>query len=382
MASEVFKVREAASSKDVESTSAGSIADHGIKPSSTLYVLWMSALDNLEIHCDPVNFTQPSEAPPFAQSSMALSSVQAPVAPPSAQPLLAPPSVHPLVAPPSVHPLVAPPSSQPLVALPPAHPLVAPPSAQPPVVPPFAQTLVSLAFDQESDIFLEDQSPLSPLSPQSSVIDLTDQERSVSPTLSHQDSPLHYVAPIDEVDLQTILKKLLSKVDENLCPTVNQINICRENILQCSLQAFKRRRFNPEAKLDIVFVDAEQKGEGAVDEGGPSREYMRLLMRAIHQSKISQGHEKDRSLALDTQEGECNAVTLEMIMEFATGAYTVPPLGFPHHPQIEFLHQDGKFFPEANTCLIVLRLPIHTEYEMFKKHMTEGIVQSPSFGVA
>lgn len=47
MASEVFKVREAASSKDIKSTSAGSIADHGIKPSSTLYVLWMSALDNL-----------------------------------------------------------------------------------------------------------------------------------------------------------------------------------------------------------------------------------------------------------------------------------------------------------------------------------------------
>ncbi len=81
-------------------------------------------------------------------------------------------------------------------------------------------------------------------------------------------------------------------------------------------------------------------------------------------------------------EGECTAVTLEMIMEFATGASTVPPLGFPHHPQLEFLHQDGKIFPEANTCLIVLRLPIHTEYEMFKKHMTEGIVQSPGFGVA
>lgn len=47
MASEVFKVREAASSKDVESTSTGSIADHSIKPSSTLYVLWVLTLDNL-----------------------------------------------------------------------------------------------------------------------------------------------------------------------------------------------------------------------------------------------------------------------------------------------------------------------------------------------
>lgn len=81
-------------------------------------------------------------------------------------------------------------------------------------------------------------------------------------------------------------------------------------------------------------------------------------------------------------EGETDGFTLEMIMEFATGASTVPPLGFPHHPEIEFLHQDGKIFPEANTCLIILRLPIHTDYEMFKTYMTEGIMQSPYFGVA
>lgn len=52
-------------------------------------------------------------------------------------------------------------------------------------------------------------------------------------------------------------------------------------------------------------------------------------------------------------EGECDPVTLEMIMEFASGAPTVLPLGFPHYPLIEFLHQDGKIFPEANTCLVV-----------------------------
>ncbi|XP_050951519.1 uncharacterized protein LOC127154155 [Labeo rohita] len=34
-----------------------------------------------------------------------------------------------------------------------------------------------------------------------------------------------------------------------------------------------------------------------------------------------------------TGEGESDAVTLERIMEFATGASTVPPLGFPHRPE-------------------------------------------------
>ena len=69
----------------------------------------------------------------------------------------------------------------------------------------------------------------------------------------------------------------------------------------CSLRAFKRKHFNPEAKLDIVFVDEDDNGEGAVDEGGPTREYLRLLMRAIHQSSIFEGHEKDRQLSLSVQ---------------------------------------------------------------------------------
>lgn len=83
-------------------------------------------------------------------------------------------------------------------------------------------------------------------------------------------------------------------------PTSNQINVCRDRILECSLHAFRRRRFDPAAKLDVIFVDEEDNAEGAVDEGGPTREYLRLLMRAIHQSNVFEGHENDRHLALDT----------------------------------------------------------------------------------
>lgn len=84
------------------------------------------------------------------------------------------------------------------------------------------------------------------------------------------------------------------------CPTSNQINVCRDRILECSLHAFRRRRFDPAAKLDVIFVDEDGSGEGAVDEGGPTREYLRLLMRAIHRSNVFEGHENDRHLALDT----------------------------------------------------------------------------------
>jgi len=101
-------------------------------------------------------------------------------------------------------------------------------------------------------------------------------------------------------NLQAILTKLVSKVDSNRCPTSNQINVCRENILNGSMQAFKRRPFDPSGKLDIIFVDMEGVSEGAVDEGGPSREYFRLLMKAIQHAKIFEGPEQCRQLTLDT----------------------------------------------------------------------------------
>uniref|UniRef100_A0A096LS23 HECT domain-containing protein n=1 Tax=Poecilia formosa TaxID=48698 RepID=A0A096LS23_POEFO len=70
-------------------------------------------------------------------------------------------------------------------------------------------------------------------------------------------------------------------------------------------------------------------------------------------------------------EGECSPVTLEMILQFACGASTVPPLAFPHRPQIEFLHEANKVSPEVNICLIMLRLPVHSDYESFTKYVKE-----------
>lgn len=375
-------------------------------------------------------------------------------------------------------------------------------------------------------------------------------------------------------ELQAILAKLVSKVDFTTCPTSNQINTCRDRILNCSIQAFKRHRFDPGAKLDIVFVDNDGVSEGAVDEGGPSREYFRLLMKSIQQCKIFEGPEQSKMLSLDThaldtrlyaligkmivvcivhggvgphffskhlfmqlcgintspavldevgdyslkekllkikaaetiqeansaineaedslsimgalrlvksmderdalvqsalefytngrtytaltqfqhglqslglleeirshphvfedlftnaakplhandlsslfevcfspagsnrrqlenhticfwrdwlidvEDGECSPLTMEMVLEFASGASAVPPLGFSQRPQIQFLHSstgNNRIYPEANTCAIILRLPLHSSYDTFKTCMTEGILQAPTFGVA
>ncbi|XP_049913676.1 uncharacterized protein LOC126398392 isoform X3 [Epinephelus moara] len=461
------------------------------------------------------------------------------------------------------------PSTQPPLSVPSTQPPLSVPSTQPPLSVPSTQPPLNL-FSYTTEIQILEDGPLTPSSAQDLDIIVDEQEEPVSQSLSHV-SQHQLGEPVDETDLQNIQKKLVSKVDESFCPTSNQINVCRNNVLLCSLRAFKRRNFNPEAKLNVVFVDEDGNGEGAVDEGGPTREYLRLLMRAIHQSNIFEGHEKDRQLSLDTQalqtnlytwvakmiavcvvhggvgphffserlfqqicgiptslanvdevcdhtfrqqlikiqeattvqeansaiaeaadslsiigalrhvsnlkekdslvqsaadffvdgrmqtaldqfvegfrtlglleelrenpavfrsmfvseerplqakdlfslfgvdysvqgsnkrakensticywrdwlidieEGECSPITLEKVLEFTSGASTVPPLGFPHRPQIHFIHEANRVFPEANTCLIILRLPIHSDYEDFRKYMEEGILQAPTFGVA
>lgn len=88
-----------------------------------------------------------------------------------------------------------------------------------------------------------------------------------------------------------------------------------------------------------------------------------------------------------SSDGECPPLTVALVLEVATGATVVPPLGFEDTPTIEFLHtargllagQQKKKYPEANTCAVTLRLPLHSTYNAFREFMTSGIVNSPTF---
>uniref|UniRef100_A0A8B9JEN5 HECT domain-containing protein n=1 Tax=Astyanax mexicanus TaxID=7994 RepID=A0A8B9JEN5_ASTMX len=83
-------------------------------------------------------------------------------------------------------------------------------------------------------------------------------------------------------------------------------------------------------------------------------------------------------------EGGSYPLTLSDVLIFASGASTIPRLGFPVEPELHFLHlQEGeaqRSYPEANTCSIILKLPIHSTYEHFKDKMESGILQCPTFG--
>ncbi|XP_074959371.1 G2/M phase-specific E3 ubiquitin-protein ligase [Phalacrocorax aristotelis] len=67
----------------------------------------------------------------------------------------------------------------------------------------------------------------------------------------------------------------------------------------------------------------------------------------------------------DVERGE-SAVTLEDILLFVTGSFSIPPIGFDPEPTIKFLHIG---YPVGNRLLNCLELPITQTYEQFKNKM-------------
>lgn len=62
------------------------------------------------------------------------------------------------------------------------------------------------------------------------------------------------------------------------------IIVSRKAILQSTLRAIQRKTFSFCRPLVVTFA-----GEEGVDEGGPKREFLRLLMVALRQSSVFQG---------------------------------------------------------------------------------------------
>ncbi|XP_024118464.1 G2/M phase-specific E3 ubiquitin-protein ligase [Oryzias melastigma] len=103
-----------------------------------------------------------------------------------------------------------------------------------------------------------------------------------------------------ETNLVSLLEQLRSQVSLETPPSSNLLNICRTDVLDGALRAFQRTRFSPYGRLSVVFMDEMSQAEGAVDEGGPTREFFRLLMMKIRDSMLFSGPEEEKYLNLDS----------------------------------------------------------------------------------
>lgn len=108
-----------------------------------------------------------------------------------------------------------------------------------------------------------------------------------------------FISPYRPFDLCAALRTLRARV-RHLAPSANQINALRNEEFDCAQRACRRPAFNPEANLDVVFVDEDGQGEGAIDDGGPTREFCRLLMVQLQGHGVFEGPLEARTLALDS----------------------------------------------------------------------------------
>lgn len=66
-------------------------------------------------------------------------------------------------------------------------------------------------------------------------------------------------------------------------PAENIINVVRGQEFQCFMRAFSRKSFNVHKRLDIQFMDEENVTEGTDDNGGPTSEFLQLLLQSKQQ---------------------------------------------------------------------------------------------------
>jgi len=92
--------------------------------------------------------------------------------------------------------------------------------------------------------------------------------------------------------LVDILLDLQRQVDVN--GKMNIVNVDRSDVLDGAMRAFKRKSFCPCNLLSVRFA-----GEDGIDNGGLTREFLRLAVKAVKNLSIFTGEDSCKNLTLD-----------------------------------------------------------------------------------
>ncbi|XP_063794594.1 uncharacterized protein LOC134949797 [Pseudophryne corroboree] len=101
-----------------------------------------------------------------------------------------------------------------------------------------------------------------------------------------------------DINLKDILSNLAVQIDTE---SISKFNINRREVWDGACRGLKRQTFRPENRLSVIFTDSFGNTEGAVDFGGPTREFFRLLLQFLQISKLFEGPENSKTLSCDAQ---------------------------------------------------------------------------------
>lgn len=100
---------------------------------------------------------------------------------------------------------------------------------------------------------------------------------------SHSDQVvLPYIINDDVIDNDVSVAEILKKFSsEHRLVEKTLINVFRGDMWSCFLRMVKRPSFSPFKEPDVIFTDIDNISEGAIDVGGPRREFFRLLLDEV-----------------------------------------------------------------------------------------------------
>lgn len=164
------------------------------------------------------------------------------------------------------------------------------------LVPDFEDIYASLLFDEiNADVTdCNEESAAGPSNPEVGLLDENDEEK-----VEKDD---------DEKVEKTTLTEVLKELSQVIGSTgISKFNISRNHIWEGTKRGLSRKSFSPQKKVSVKFTDDKGNSEGAVDCGGPGREFFTLVTEWLLNSQLFVGAATSKFIALNAkclQEGE------------------------------------------------------------------------------
>ena len=103
---------------------------------------------------------------------------------------------------------------------------------------------------------------------------------------------------VSESSIEDILSSLAKKIDDS---KISKFNICRSDVWDGAKRGLTRKSFCPSNKISVRFSDDYGRSEGAIDRGGPTREFFTLVLSWIINSRLFCGPENNKFLSCNAE---------------------------------------------------------------------------------
>ena len=105
-------------------------------------------------------------------------------------------------------------------------------------------------------------------------------------------------ASIQDKDITEILGELAQEINESC---ISKFNISRSFLWEGAKRALSRKSFSPANKVSVKFTDDAGVSEGAVDLGGPMREFFTLVLQYLHDSQLFCGRDSCKFISFQSK---------------------------------------------------------------------------------